>query len=520
MEIWLDYTGEIVLCNVDSADENGFRRMEKLAGYVGAGTEVYYLKENTSDGKYYAYKTPADDAEPALFSKTMIGNMAEDSSKLINNIALKDALKVNYYTDPLPHKILFSLAYGTEGLDYIVNKPNPADHSTWTIEMINGAQPRTIADLRERGNDIINDVAISDIMGADPKDALGMYLLYGKKGIHYELDADDNITLLPKYIAISDDNTCVYNEYGELLSPLTGTSNGYVLDTTNQTYTDALGYTYKYSTPDPVKTLNTNDGKEGVKVYYLTDENGNAVNFTAHSLGELAGSDNLISRLTDRLTLAEILGEDSLKDNKFLKHLKDSTVNGLPKAISELTIGQVFEEEIYVTCQVYHGTPVASAELDNHGNPIMINDGDWYYEDSNGKLHPSEGERAIRGTWKYLLKTKDEYGHVIYKTDYLVAQDMNSLLTNMTENVKTATLYEMNNDGVMAFEYSMMTQPVEDFKEYGLPTDKQAIIDQKLADADISKAKYPTLGAMSTTKVLSYLNIVLEVTMFLKPSMP
>lgn len=497
-EIWLDYTGAIVLCTVDSADENGFRRMEKLAGFVGAGTEIYYLKETYSDGKYYAYKSPADDAEPALFSKTMIGNMAEDSSKLINNVTLKDALKVNYQVAPEPHKILFSLAYGTEGVDYVVNKLNPEDKTTWTIEMINGAQPRTIGDLRDRGNDIINDVAISDIMSAAPTDALGMYLLYGKNGIHYELDSDNNVVLLQKYIAISDDNTRVYNEYGELLAPKTETSAGYVLDTENKTFTDANGIVYKYADPDPVKVLDTNDGSVGVKVYYLTDENGTAVKFTPHSLGELAGNDNLISRLTARLTLAEILGEDSVKDNKFLKHLKDTTVDGLPKAITELSIGQVFEEEIYITCQIHSGAPVASVELGNDGNPIMINDGDWYYIDDNDGLHPSEGERAIRGTWKYLLK--DEYGNI--NTEYKVATDMNKLLTNMTANVKTATLYSMHNDGVMTFDVTMMNTPVK-------TTFAGFDISAQLNEKGINPTDYPTLGSMPTNLVLSYLSIVI-----------
>lgn len=495
-DLWTDYTGALIFCTVGEPDANGFQRMEKLAGFEGAGTEIYYVKETYSDGKYYAYKAPADDAEPALFQKTMIGNLAEDSSKLINNIMLKDALKVNYFTEPIPHKILFSLAYGTEGIDYVVNKVDPDNHSTWTIEMINGAQPRTIGDLRERGNDIINDVAMSDIMSAAPTDALGMYLLYGKKDIHYELDASNNITLLDKYIAISDDFSRVYNEYGELLDPA-----GYTLDTTAKTFTDINGYTYQYSDPDPIKTVTTNDGTGEAKVYYVTDLEGNPVKFRPHSLGELAGSDNLISRLTDRLTLAEILGEANVSSNKFLKHLKDETVNDLPQAISDLTVGQVFEEEIFVVCQQHSGAPVTSIELDPAtGNPIMIEDGDWYYEDSNGNLHPSNSEKAIRGTWKYLLTE----GGVV-RTDYKVATDMNALLTNMTTNVKTATLYDMHNDGVMTFEQDMMKTAIQTTYLGGAID-----ITDELTAKGIDPTVYPTLGSMPTDKILSFVSILID----------
>ena len=166
------------------------------------------------DGKYYAYTEPSEEATQVKFKKTMLGDLTEDSSAIINNIYLKDALDVTYdpqHPENDPHDILFSLAYGTEGVNYTV------DPVTKEIKMIGDAQPRTIGDLRERGTDIINDVAISDIMHAKHDDKLSMYLLYGKEGIHYALDEQDNMSMLQQYIAISDDGTKVYNEYGELL---------------------------------------------------------------------------------------------------------------------------------------------------------------------------------------------------------------------------------------------------------------------------------------------------------------
>lgn len=508
-DIFVDYAGEPVLCTVTDA-ENGFLKMERQPLFNGAGTDVYYLKETNGDGKYYAYKSPESTAEPASFKKVMIGNLAEDSSQIINNVYLKDALKVNYLTEPTPHKILFSLAYGTLDIDYTV------DPVTKQITMINGAEPRTIGDLRERGNDIINDVAISDIMDANHNDALEMYLLYGKKDIHYELDSDDKVVMLQKYIAISNDTTRVYNEYGELLAQKAEGVNGYVLDTTAGTYTDNKGITYKYVLADPEKTIETNDGHltpddpsdDYAKVYYLTDEADVPAMFIKHSLGELAGNDNLISRMNDRLTTGELLGEEEVASNKFLKHLKDSSITDLPRNISNLTVGQVFEEEMYVTCQIYDPTEgvdsaVPSAEYDANGNVIMIQEGDYYYVDDNGNWHPAEGEKAIRGTWKYLLKTgKDSFGNDIYKTDYKVATDMNLLLNNMTSNVKTATLYELNNDGVMEFEATMLSTDIK-------TTVNGNDITSGLTNAGIDTDTQKKLGCLTTNQVLAYLSIVL-----------
>ena len=289
-----DYNGDLVACELSEA-ENGFIRMEKAPTYEGATTETYYLKAG-ADGKYYAYRSASDDAEQATFKKTMLGDLSANSSAMINNIYLKDALNVKY--DPAhpendPHAILFSLAYGTEGVDYTV------DPTTKEITMIGDAQPRTIGDLRDRGTDLINDVAISDIMHAAHDDALGMYLLYGKNDIHYALDGD-NVVMLQQYIAIADatnDNSNVYNEYGERLQHAEGENPGFTLNTAASTFTDVNGNLYTYKAADPEKTIKTNDGQ--MKVYYLyKDSNGDGkydsadepAMFAKHSLAELAGT--------------------------------------------------------------------------------------------------------------------------------------------------------------------------------------------------------------------------------------
>lgn len=437
---WTDYAGKKLNYLVSDADANGFITMTKT-DTNGNPVATYYVKETNGDGKFYAYTEPSDTAEPILFHKTMIGDITENSSNLVDNIMLKDAMNIYYLgNDPAPHKIMFSLAYGREGVDYIVHRWDPDDSTTWTIEMINGSQPRTIGDLRGSGTNLINDIAIADIMHADPHDALSMYMLYGKENIHYVLDAEDNVIMLQKYIAISDDFTRVYNEYGELLH-----ETEYTLDTTTKAYTDCDGYVSYYTEPDPVKTITANDGTGEVKVYYLNEKNGNPAMYTAHTLGFLAGGDNLVSNMTKRLTISEILGEESVAENKFLKHLKDSTVTDLPNAISDLKFCDVFEEEIFINCTLNEGAPFASDDKDALGNPIMVETGDWYYVDKYGKTHRSETEKVVQGTWKYLLM---EDG--VVNTDYKVATDMNKMINNMTSNMQNATLNNLKADGILS----------------------------------------------------------------------
>ena len=432
-DVFLDYNNDPVACDI-TALENGFVQMDKHPTYDGAAMETYYLKEGT-DGKYYAYKEAKDDAAQATFKKTMIGDLSADSSSMINNIYIKDALNVKY--DPLhpendPHAILFSLAYGTEGADYKV------DPTTKEITMIGDAQPRTIGDLRERGTDIINDVAISDIMDAENDDALGMYLLYGKKGIHYDFDGDGNMYMLHRYIAISDDNTKVYNEYGEQLQMKDGETNGCELDLVNSIFTDIYGVQYTYQAATPEKTIKTPHGQ--MKVYYLYQD-GSEVLFTKHSLGELAGGDNLIYRLTDRLTLTEVLHDSNLSENKFLKHVDDCTVSEIPERLEALAFTDMFSDEIFGAGAIkYEGTTPLTDEL---GNTITAGE---YYKITDGKIYKSE----LKGTWWYLLHDSDTTDGTMNPSDYLIALHMNDLLNNMTTNVHEATLYKLDSDGIIS----------------------------------------------------------------------
>ena len=472
-----DYNGDPVNCTVQTL-EGGFIEMVKAPTFDGSGEQIYYLKQG-ADGKYYAYKEPSDTAEPATFKKTLIGDLSENSSAMINNIYLKDALKVEYGEDPAndPHKILFSLAYGTEGVDYKV------DPVTRKITMIGNAQPRTIGDLRDRGNDIINDVAISDIMTAEHDDALSMYLLYGKNGIHYELDESDNVVMLQKYIAISNDGTRVYNEYGELLLEKTELTPGHVLDGTS--FTDINGITYTCELSAPEKTIKTNDGNVE-KVYYLFLEGEKAM-FTNHSLGELSGGDNLISRLTDRLTLTEVLHDENLSHNKFLKHVSDCPVNEIPKQILEVSITEMFREDIYEGDFLQH----------MGDEPIQATDGTLiykgeYYKVIGTEIHVYNPTAAdLKPTWWYLLN--DPTG-TKSPDDYKAATDMNALLTNMTANVENSTMRKLKEDKIIhGLSDTMLDTKVRgDIGGYTLPLPSGAVIGTT------------TMGDLTVTQMLNY----------------
>lgn len=424
------------------------------------GDVQYVSLDSDGVGKVYS-----DEAltSPILYKKTKIGDLTKDSMSIINDIYLKDALGV----DAKQHKVLISLAYGEENVDF----KYVGEGENKTIEMIGTAKPRTIGELRNRGGDLINDIALSDIMATNTEDGLVMYLLYGKENVHYSLDASNNVTMLQKQIAIN--GNVVYNEYGEKLS-------GYTLDTENSIYTAPDGAQYKYVASSGL-TVETEDDLLA-NVYYLTDLEGNAVYFSKTKLGDLTGSDNVISSITKRVAIKDVMDEETMNSNVFFKHIKDETIETLPNAVNNLTIQQVYETDIYVT--------------DENGN----------FLDKNGNVTTNKDEYAIEHEWWYLLHDEAiceaEHGAGRDKQciqDYKVTE-LAMLITNMRKNIEGATLNQLSEDGMItALDKNTLNSTVKTqikgipLDMTGLPTDKQK------------------LGEFTVVEMLNYVNAIFKV---------
>lgn len=419
--VYLDEDGKAKMKQVSYTAKNGVfytdKNEEVAASYNFLSATLIELTFSDrveyaalDNGTWFVYKDEALTL-PLLYEKVKIGDLQGDALAIIDNVYLKDALGVTNANDA--HNVLISLAYGEFGVDYTV----AADG---TIVPINN--PRTIGALRLRGGDLINDIALSDIVNEDRDQAIVMYLLYGKENIHYEIAADNSVKMLQKRIAVLNDKA--YNEYGESIS---GT-----LDTANKTFVDAKGVTYKYG-GESIGTVTTKNGE--ATLYYLTDEKGNKVSYKKATLGDMTGSDNVISNIVTRLTIGEIIeigdGEHSL-----LKHVKNETIESLPTAIERLTIQQVFEAEIYKT--------------DSDGN---------YLTDASGN-------KILEGSWWYLLHDEASCkanGHTASScnctNDYTI-QEMDALIENMKNNIHLSTLEKLSSDGMLSFGDGMLNSRI------------------------------------------------------------
>ena len=391
-------------------DDNGDLLDLTSATAVPEQTDIYLLTFSNetqqlvqlgADDKYYAFTTD-ETPQPVLFPKTTIGDLKGDAQDLINGITLESALNI---TDQ-SHPILKSIAY-------------------------DGERKRTIKDLREQSADLINDIQLSQIITPDPEDTIVMYLLYGKEGVHYSVDAGTGeITSLQKRVALYDGN--VYNEYGELIENATAN------DTTSYTQD---GTTYVLEEDERLGTIKvkvTEDGettKKDATLYYVKDEY-----YTPTTIGDMQDAE-MLSSLTGRLQLQDVM---DVGDNTILKHLGKETIDNLPDAINSLTIDDVFGE--HFTYRTTKGTcrfDENNELVDSNGNSV---EGAKLIDITN--METTDKDKALTGTWKYLLMDRKEDGTFEIDHHHTVTE-LELMVSYMSENVHAATIRELKLDGIV-----------------------------------------------------------------------
>ncbi len=285
------------------------------------GSDGYTFDETTGEA------IAKDGVTPTLLS----GLMGSGASSLIENIYLHDALDLKQGA----HDVLLTLAFGSNGYEFDENgKAVPKD----------GVTPHKLSDLMGNGSgEIINKIALTDLIKpTNPEeDLFVMFLLYGKKDVRYELDANKNVIMKQQWIC--QEGGKLYNEYGDELVDHTLVGN---------VYTTADGQSYQTE----AGTVTVNGATKNV--YLLLNADGSKKLFPVTKLGDIVGDHSAFSNLTEHITVREVLGDTG--DNKLLRTLGNETIASLPQKINELTVMTVYKEEI---------------TFDEHGNI----EGKWRY---------------------------------------------------------------------------------------------------------------------------------------------
>lgn len=391
-----DDNGEAV-----TAEATGVEGVYKVTFVKGTDetqkTEIYYAKaDSAGDAEYYLYTDETCAGEKVLYKKTSIGDLKGDNaSDIIKDIQLATVLDLT----PSSDSILIALAYGNEGEDfeYVLD----GEGNKTGFRMLGDAKPRTIKQLKD--SNLVNEIRLSAILQTKPEDKITMYLLYGVEGTHYKMENGEVVMLgdyTPRTIGdLSGDNSPVSTITKDLtIGDLVGTAGDSKLLAKISDWKIA-----QLSDQSQINTI-----KLGEVIDIKDTDPALLKNLAETSIGEL-------NTRINTMTLAEILGEEQVNGSTFLKHLDTSTINSLAADLDKLTIQQVFEDKIY--------------KKDADGNYVLGED----------------GSKVLTGTWKYLL-VKDG------KEQECQIKEIDSLVSNMTANMQSATLNDLSDDKILTLD--------------------------------------------------------------------
>ena len=157
---------------------------------------IYYAKPDAAGAAdYFLYETETCAGDKILYKKTTLNDLMNgDASSLIDNVELGTLMGLDGSSD----KMLLSLAYGSEGVDYEI------DASTNAIVRLEGGKaPTTVKDLRndETASGLLKGLKLGDVLGISPldqfddakkdPDPMMLALAYGEEGTDYVIEEKD-----------------------------------------------------------------------------------------------------------------------------------------------------------------------------------------------------------------------------------------------------------------------------------------------------------------------------------------
>ncbi len=424
------------------------------------------------------------DGKGGTYGYRTIASLKNDPTSLFEDLRLASVLDVT----PESHAIIISLAYGEETIDFVyvdANNDNAIDAADGkdAFKMINGSKPHTVKDLKAGGGaELLDSIKLHNIFlyDVDPnKDKIHMFLLYGKEGIHYDVEDDDSVTMRQKRLAICEEHGGLFNEYGHEIFGENETSDtktrvpdptgvyDYIYSDKDSEGNVLFTYYLKKITDEQYAPLTEVTDYGGIADFYfvfekVVDENGvesyKEIMYEERTLGELTKDRNLLSDVSNALTVHDFLGDEAnLEDNFVLKHVIDHKIDELPTAIAALTVQELFKENIYA--------------LDADGNVLNANETPavlyqhpethvWYTTPTF--VAGTESTPDYQGTWKYLLLDANGVEKIC------LISDMDTMIENMKTNVQNATLFTLEKDGLIADDDTLYI-PI-DLDSNGVPT--------------------------------------------------
>lgn len=475
---------------------------------------LQYLKANP-DGGYDVFptqeaaETHTESNDLRLYhTKTRLRDLRGESAQAcIERIELAAALDVDIFGtgSNAPDPLMVQLAYGVEGVHYtldranqkiIWNKDNDPNSETYGLYY----HARTIRDMKDT-HALLESVYLDTVLGLTYESpAIMLSLAYGNDYVINGTTIDYNTRNTIGSLMGNNANGLIKGiEMRKIITNVESDDPmmNYVLY--NMTHPDVNSPDYK------IRTLGDfmDDSSAIIEDMMHTLTVQEALGEEATSSGILHGLRNTrlneLGTEIEKLTLKELLGDD-IATHPILKNMQNSTLATIDDDLNTLTIQEMMDngedDSIYQyatvngqSCkavQVKEGaTLVWKAVLSKDTNGYRT----WVFADAQDQQAPS----PLKGAWKYLLI--DETGN---ERLYAV-KDMNTAMDNIPSNLKTATLQNLVDDGLLTLssdgEGNVLTTEIV-----------YTIMGQKVCDPymDGDKVK-TTLGELTVSEAIAYL---------------
>lgn len=318
-------------------------------------------------GQVSAYGISVD---KTTLSTTPLGGLAFYlMDDVIMTAQLGEMLSLNAESEPF----MIALCYGTEGSNEEGGDYQVVDGQ---IVMNEGKEARTLGALVSEANTIINSMPLESILDAGiDSAAVILALCYGTEGVNYTVDENGGITMLTdpltgkpypvrkvedltgnsdliQNVTIGDVTTIDENTTGILLAIKDWTLN----DLSDASRIESLRLSQ-------VVTIDENSAPilKAMQDWRISDMTnadmvdsltlGQIIEITKDSAPLLRSiADTPIGDLSatiDTLRLCDILDAEAIEGNKILRNLKMSSLDTLADDIQNLTVAQVFGDELY-----------------------------------------------------------------------------------------------------------------------------------------------------------------------------
>lgn len=443
-------TNDVLIRDIIKIEE-GDRLMEKIGGYtinkVGDVVEVLQITD--------VMKIPADSAIMAYLAYGITGvDIAEGTATLHTKTEEGET------TDEV------TVTIDGEGNITAVTKQNGEEVESTRVQQISG-----------RVTTLPNDLKIEDIVdtsGSKIMQKLGKYTIAGvSEGID-ELELSDVMDIK------ADNNLMVYLGFGirnvEYV-PSSGTATG--------VYTDDGG-------AERNCTIEVDESGNITRVYY-TDGGEVEVKGTT-----IKGINTRIDGLMNDLTIGELIGDDG-ESGAIFNAIKGATVNTISSTIDNITLNELYADEIYkpkdhsegaYTAPMYKAVSGSAQDgeivfnknyiyytMDAKGNYTLVN-GDG---ERAGKLDslPSDGEYYTHGKptkmWQLILCDNGD-------EEVLKLNNIGGIITGVTVKLESASLQELSDAGILDFQHPETLQ--NDIPEwFKAPGDKKKFGDLTILEA-------------------------------------